>query len=343
MKLSLDKIREITCGAVTVEETDGVFRFYRFTEEQRETYKRIKPDRVDFYNKCLATAGVKLRFTTDSRTLSLKIFTPEENKGSSRKYFAFDVVVNGEKIDSLSNFTDSQMTDNYTGTVLESGNFGKIFDLGQGEKSVCVYFPFSIAPDITEIGIDDGAFIKPVKSPKKMICFGDSITHGYDALHPSAMYTAKLALALSAEEYNKGIGGDIFFPELAAVRDGFDPDYITVAYGTNDWSGCPRNATRDRIKRFFENLRENYPAAKIFAITPIWRAESVEERNYGEFSLVGQDIKEICGDIGGITVIDGFNLVPHDPNCFGDLRLHPNDKGFEHYFKNLYSEIKKHI
>ena len=48
--------------------------------------------------------------------------------------------------------------------------------------------------------------------------------------------TARLADALGAEEVNKAIGGECFFPELAATKEDFQPEYITVAYGTNDWS-----------------------------------------------------------------------------------------------------------
>ena len=70
---------------------------------------------------------------------------------------------------------------------------------------------------------------------KRILCFGDSISQGYDALYPSNQYTPQLAKLLDAEEYNKAIGGEIFRPELALARDDFEPEYITVAYGTNDW------------------------------------------------------------------------------------------------------------
>ncbi len=342
MKLSLEQIKEITCGAVNVCEKDGAFRFCRFTDEQRETYRICKPNRPDFYDKTLATAGVKLRFVTDSQKMFLKINILDIN-ASSRCFYSFDVFKNGKMIGAVDNFSDVEFCENYTAVKFPlTCNSGE-FDLGQGEKTVCVHFPFSVAAEILELSLDDGAIIKPVKPSKKMLCFGDSITHGYDALHPSGMYTAKLAETLGAEEYNKGIGGDIFFPELADTKDPIDPDYITVAYGTNDWSGCPREATRSRIKGFYENLRKNYPNAKIFAIIPIWRADCDEEKTYGKFELVACDIREICTEIGGITVIEGIDLVPHDPEYFGDFRLHPNEKGFEEYFKNLYKEIKKHI
>ena len=79
--------------------------------------------------------------------------------------------------------------------------------------------------------LDDGATIEGLYRKYKMISFGDSITHGYDAIYPSLSYASQLAQNLDAEQLNKGIGGDIFFPALLDEKDAFEPDFITVAYG----------------------------------------------------------------------------------------------------------------
>ena len=47
-------------------------------------------------------------------------------------------------------------------------------------------------------------------------------------------------------------------------------------------------------------------------------------------------------DIGDIICIEGINLVPHNPELFGDLSVHPNSYGFD-YYKNLYNELKKYL
>ena len=67
-----------------------------------------------------------------------------------------------------------------------------------------------------------------------MLVYGDSITHGYDALAPSKAYSVSVPFTLSANAINKAIGGEIFFPTLARIKSNINPDYITVAYGTND-------------------------------------------------------------------------------------------------------------
>ena len=65
-----------------------------------------------------------------------------------------------------------------------------------------------------------------------------------------------------------------------------------------------------------------------------------EYREFGDFKNVEKDIIEAVADIENITVISGFDFVPKDEKYFGDLRLHPNDEGFDHYVENLYGKIK---
>lgn len=94
---------------------------------------------------------------------------------------------------------------------------------------------------------------------------------------------------------------------------------------------------------FFKALVKNHPDSKIFAITPIWRKEITQAYDRWPFENVADYIEKIARKYENITVIRGFDLVPHEPKYFGDLRLHPNDKGFDFYYNNLIAEIKKYI
>ncbi len=333
MKLSFNQIKEITTGAVLVKEEDGKISLNRFTQEQEELYKVTNQD---FYNKTFSTAGIKFSFKTDSESLFLKVKTMVS---SSRKYFSVDIFVDGKPIGYIDNFSDIELPQNYTQMEFPLGDFSKKFQLGEGEKTVCVHLPWSVKTLIEEISVDDNAFVKAVKPEKKLLAYGDSITHGYDALRPSQRYVAKLADMLNAEEFNKAIGGERFFPELAKLQDSLLPDYITVAYGTNDWNGIDRETFKNKCKDFYTNISQNYPQAKIFAITPIWRKDMNEERVFGAFEDVEKIIIECVKDIENITVIPGFDFVPKDEKYYADLRLHPNDKGFESYAEHLYDAI----
>lgn len=333
MKLNLMQIKNVALGAVRIEENENGIDFHRFTEQQEQLYKNRSED---FYEKSFASSGIKLCFLTDSNSLFLNVAV---SRGSSRSYFSFDLFVNGEKFDSLTNFNDEELPADYTKAVFPLGEFYKEFNLGSGEKEICIHFPWSVKATLKEFCLDDNSFIKPIKPDYKLLCFGDSITHGYDALYSSNKYTAQLAELLGTEEYNKAIGGEIFFPELAATKEEFVPDYITVAYGTNDWSKCTKEEFENNCKGFLSNLNTNYPTSKIFVITPIWRKELNEYREFGEFEGIEQTIKKIIQQFDNITVIRGFEFVPQSEEYFADLRLHPNDKGFDCYFKKLAEQI----
>ena len=337
MKLNFNQIKEITTGAVLVSKEDGMISLKRFTQEQEELYKVTNQD---FYNKTFSTAGIKFLFKTNSESLFLKLKTMIS---SSRKYFSVDIFVDGKPIGYIDNFSNIELPQNYTQMEFPLGDFSKKFQLGEGEKTVCVHLPWSVKTLIEEISIDDHAFCEGTKPKNKMIAFGDSITHGYDALRPSNRYVAKLANMLNAEEFNKAIGGECFFPELAKLRDSFMPDYITVAYGTNDWNVVDQETFKNKCKNFYTNISQIYPQAKIFAITPIWRKDMKEYRIFGSFGEVEKNIKNAVKGIKNITVISGIDFVPKEEKLFADLRLHPNDDGFEYYVENLYKEIKAKI
>lgn len=329
MQLNFSQIQSIALGAARVEQDEDGVRFYRFTEEQEQLYQARS---VDFYMKTFSTSGIRLRFRTDSRTLGLNVTVLP---GCSRSYFSFDVFVNGKMVDTLDNFTDLQLPHDYTKVDFPLGTFEKTIALGEGEKEVCIYLPWSVKVTLQSLKLDEGAFVIPVKPAKKILCFGDSITHGYDALRPSNKYISKLADVLDAEEYNKAIGGEIFWPALATTKENFEPDLITVAYGTNDWNNCSREEFEDNCGAFYRNLHATYPNTPIYAITPIWRQEMKESRLFGPFLTVGEQIRALTAKLEHTTVVDGFGFVPQETQYYADLRLHPNDRGFETYFEHL--------
>lgn len=260
-----------------------------------------------------------------------------------RKYFSVDVFVNDKAIGYIDNFSEETLGSDYLQQEFSLGEFSKEFILGDGEKTVCIHLPWTVKTLLEEISIDDNSFLEGIKPQKKLLAYGDSITQGFDALRPSNRYVARLADRLLAEEFNKGIGGEGFFPELAELKDSFVPDYITVAYGTNDWNGIDKETFQTKCKTFFANLSKNYPDSKIFAITPIWRKDHSENRIFGPFETVEKYIRELVKDHKNITVITGYDLVPEHESYFADLYLHPNDNGFACYAKNLYDKIKAEI
>ncbi len=327
MVLTTKQIQAATQGAVYFTEEHGEVCFHRFSPTQERLYRSY---REDFWRKTFATAGVKLCFRTNSSWMRLKVNALQT---VPRTYFSLDVTVDGQIIGSICNMPE-ELPENYTTAICRLGEFERRFELGEGEKTVCVYFPWSVNLRIQALSLADGSLFEPIHPGKTLLMFGDSITQGYDAIHPSKRYGSLLADALGASEINKAIGGEVFFPPLAEAKEDLEPDYITVAYGTNDWSKTAREKLLKNARTFYSTLQRQYPRAKLVALLPIWRKDRDENRPYGSFDQMRQDLKKIAGELG-VPVIDCYDFVPKDPSCFADLRLHPNDEGFVCYANAL--------
>lgn len=329
MKIGIDTLKTLITGAVRFKEENGTLIPLRFTEAQEQMY--FESNR-GFYNKTFSTAGVKAEFFTNSSSLTL---TAEASPSSSRYFFAFDVCVDGTLTKTL-----RSSLQNEDGTVEKCRVLRESVSLGGGEKRVSVFFPWSVAIRLVSLEIDDGCFVIPAPRKYKMLSFGDSITHGYDAQNPSRAYATALATALDADPCNKGIGGEVFRPALAALKDDFVPDVITVAYGTNDWSTTSRETFLKNSAEFYNNLARIYPTSSIIAFAPIWRADFEKQTPNGRFSSIAEQLYSIAQTVPNMTVIDCFDFVPKRTELFSDKRLHPNDEGFDHYTKGVVDKLK---
>lgn len=335
MKLNFEQIKSVTFGAVSVENTCGIYRFFRFNRAEMDYYAP-----TNFMKKSYASAGVTMEFKTDATALSMY---GKLKLGSGRTYYAFDVLVDGKLVGDIKNFKSEEMIPNYVDNVYEMEEFSGKIELGNGDKNVRIVFPWSVSPELYEIELADATYLTPNKKSKSMIIYGDSITQGYDAESPSRSYASVLANELDANALNKAIGGEVFKPALSAIKNDISPDYITVAYGTNDWSTREKEDFMRDSLGFYTNLSKNYPNAKIFAISPIWRADETKTTSVGAFMNAEARIKEIADSLDNVIFISGYDFVPKDTRYYADLRLHPRNIGFDEYAKKLIAKIKEYV
>lgn len=338
MILDLLQIRSITCGAELVEQRPEGIWFQRMTHEQLEIYRESNPA---FYNKGLATAGVALSFMTDSPVMELDISVI---KVMNRAYGAVEVFCNGTALENINNFSDMELSRAYAEVSCPDIRRKVTYDLGAGQKYISIHFPRVAGVYLHTLSLQDGAMLQPVKPQKKALVFGDSITQGFDCLLPTNHYVHALCTALGAEEYNKGIGGEQHAPFLAQCPESFCPDYIVAAYGTNDWAKATPEQFQRNCSEFYRILAEKYPNVPVLTITPIWRSNIISfARNvkFSAFTEIEDYILETVAKYPDITVIKGFDLVPHDKSFFADWGLHPNDAGFAHYSRNLLAALRE--
>lgn len=337
MRLSTAQIKAMTQGTESIVETENGIEFRRFTALEAEAFHTTEAR----FAKTFATAGVRMEFETDANTLWLKVGVAI---ASSRSYFAIDVLVNEKRTDSLRNSPEDELLgSDYAKKPCfwEGMAFEKCFSLGTGKKKVSVHFPWSFSVILEEMTLEGATYVKPLPRPKKVLMLGDSITHGYDALCPSRSYASRLSSRLNAEEFNKAIGGERFYPTLAERLVKRDYDLITVAYGTNDWHCESMDEARDLCEGFFRTLCEKFSETQIFVISPIWRLGCEEHMTaVGAFTDMEKMIFEVADKYKNTIPIQGLDLVPHDSRLYGDLYLHPNDLGFAEYAENLYRKMQ---
>ena len=325
MKLTKKDIESIAQGALRVEENEqGEICLYRFTEKQMALYARVN---TGFYEKSFGTAAMRLEMDTDADTLDLHYRT---FAASSRRFYYFDV------------FLDGVMVKHFGHEDIKEAVSTLHVELPAGTHRVCIYFPNLAAAVIRSLELSDGATFTPIKKDRKLLAFGDSITQGYDAKFASQSYVNLLADKLGAEVVDQGIGGEIFRPELVDADMPYKPDIVTVAYGTNDWSGQTRERTVECANAFYANVRAAFPNAKIFAITPIWRADDHRVTKVGKFEEGRQIVRDAATAIAA-TVIEGDGMIPHLREVCSDAYLHPNDYGFKFYANALYDAILAHL
>ena len=328
MILNFEQIKAMTQGAEKVTYDGDTYKFFRFTDKEEAS----APDMLMKY-----TAGISIEFKTDAKSVKLKVSVSDP--AIVRTYFSFDILKNSKLIGTIQNLPEEERVGNYTVIGCPLGTFEGEFMLGKGDGDVKILFPHSLIGELEEIELVGATYAYPIKKDKLYIAIGDSITQGYDALHPSAVYAYRIADMLSASYINKAIAGAIFNPKLLAAAEEHNPDYVSVAYGTNDWCALDKDKLIKNATEFFDILVEKYPNAQISVISPVWRADYNVITAVGEFSTVSEILKDICKKHKRLKFIEGFNLIPHEHEMYGDLWLHPSDEGFAHYFGGLAKEI----
>lgn len=315
--------REYFKGCLNVVKTENGITPVCFTEQQLNKFGE-----VDFYNprvRCLA--GISLECNTSSEFIRF-LFTINS---CIRDWFYFDVYINGSFFKSVE----------YDPLIGEQQEFFFEIPATDGNfKNLKFYFPQNLEMVLNEFEVSNQAVCNPAENyPKSLLCHGDSITQGMDALHPSLTYPTILSRSLGMNLLNQGVGRHLFDAKTLDEALSYKPDVITVAYGTNDWGRCANiDQLRENCYEYYRNLSRYFPEANIFALTPLWRVNWKEKKLTGTFQDIAAVIKDVCCHFQGISVIDGLDLVPHRLGYFND-GVHPNEEGFSKMAAGLKEKI----
>lgn len=307
------ELQRIYFGAYSFKETeDGWLQAFQYTEAQMEYFRSA----FDFwYDRCMATTAKTLEMTTNARTVS----------------FEYRIIWEGSQ-DSFELAVDNQITEiRYVKDLPKEGKL--TWNLPDGEKNVVIYLPADATVLIRNCEVD-GSF-SPARKNEKVLWLGDSITQGFGPLRSAQTYVSVANRLLNYDIINQGIGGYVYDKKSLIKMDGYTPDKIIVALGTNQF-GCE---TMQDVEEYYETLISIYGTEiPILCVTPLWRGDVPD--GFPTLARFCENVKAIAGRYPNVKIIDGFKLVPHLPEYFLD-NLHPNQLGAETYGRNLVEEIRR--
>lgn len=306
------ELQDIWFGAYSFEETgDGWLQAFQYTKAQMEYFRSA----FDFwYDRSMATTAKTLEMTTDAETVS----------------FEYRFTWTGSQ-DSFELAVDGLITEiRYVKDLPEEGKLE--WKLPEGKKDVIIYLPADATVELRNCEVD-GAYT-PAKKNEKVLWLGDSITQGYGPQRSAMTYVSVANRLLNYDIINQGIGGYIYDKSSLMKMDGYRPDKIIVALGTNQF-GCE---TMKDVEEYYETLTGLYGETPVLCVTPLWRGDVPD--GFPTLKRFCENVKKIAGKYPNIKIVDGFTLVPHLPEYFLD-NLHPNTLGTETYGRNLVEAIRK--
>lgn len=330
--MSNDQLRYLYFGAYRFEEKeDGWLKAFQYSKAQEDYFKEA----FDFwYERCTASTAKTIEFVTEATKVSFDFKLIWMGSPDS-----FELAVDGQitKIAYVMDFMKEGMPEPDFSKGFPGWNLpkeGKIeWDMPEGKKSVVIYLPADATVLLRNFTLNAAAE-RPAKN-EKVLWLGDSITQGFGPLRSGQTYVSVANRLLNYDIINQGIGGYIYDKNSLMKMEGYQPDKIIVALGTNQYG----DETMERVEEYYETLTGIYGnEIPILCISPVWRGDQPE--GYEKFVDFCENIKKIAGSYKNVTVVDGFTLVPHLKEYYLD-NLHPNCLGTETYGRNLVEVIRK--
>ena len=331
---------------------DEPFKLYGLCREAGEQdFKRLphsfpptvnNPVVTAVYKK---TAGLRVRFKTDSARIILKCVLPEKANiphmaitGSS----CFDIYVDGKYFNVFRPGIDTN--GKYSEDKNMDGGYASGYSLkGEGVKDILIHFPLYNEVSDVFIGLEEGAQVLPAedyKYEKPVLFYGSSITQGACASHPGNSYIAMLARKFDFNFINLGFSGGCRAElEFARYIAGLDLTAFVMDYDHNAPSLAQLEATHEPFFKEFRKLRPDVPVIFISASD---HNSSYESRAKRREVIRKTYANAIANGDQNVYIVDGLKAYEEVGVEFCTVDgVHPNDLGFYLIYKNAIPTFEK--
>ncbi|WP_019884796.1 GDSL-type esterase/lipase family protein [Streptomyces purpureus] len=195
-----------------------------------------------------------------------------------------------------------------------------------------IHPPEAQAPEILGLRGVGGA-LTPAPARPRWVVHGDSITEGWWSTRPARSWPATAGRMLGLDTVNLGYAGAAR-GELPTAEQlaGLPADLLTLAFGTNCWSGVPYSAPllHETVRAYVRLIRSGHPDAPLLLVSPVLRPAAESVRNalgasLAELRTAMEDAaRELMADDPRLLLLPGLPVLGPDDLADG---LHPNDAG----------------
>ena len=306
---------------------EPIFSMHGVFDKNQENHKfsRIVLDDIDIRdslkNQAMNTAGVRIRFRTNSNYLSLR-FTGLKRPGYSHPHHSENGAAG---IDIYVNNTYSK-----TLLVKDCGVSVKLADNKNNQlRDVELFLPNFSKAKVIEIGLKRGALIEASrKYEKSIVYYGTSITQGSGTSRSALSYPAIISRRLDTDFYNLGFSGNAQGDrEIAEIISGIAMDLIFLEFSRQ--AKRIKGSVGDRLKMFYGVIRKKNPLVPIVVASSFYDTSEITgnieiENRRREFHEVYLDLKK---NDSNIYFLHGYDLLGEDD--FDGLTdgTHPNTLG----------------
>ena len=333
-------------GAVTAVEQDYRWmRPLRFSDDQVRALGSCQAWHPGLYRQMArTTAGICIEFETDALEVGLEVRVDPEPKGTRAVLEVIDRGNPGsvQPHDGISFDIDGHHVwygmprADETCVVTRVDGYDPQDAMGlqplpgmARARHVRIWLPALRGCSVRDVWCD-GTFLRSVPQRKQLLVLGDSIAQGFVSEDPALSWPSLLADKLGLDVVNQGIGGQVFQPgSLFGLAGSIDPARIVVALGENyRYEPCVARRVSLDIRAYLSEVSRLWPSVPTHVATPLWHDEEAwPSHGMSCHKQVPELIAAQVAVHDQMRLIDGLELIEHDPELFADGYEHPNARG----------------
>ena len=287
----------------------------------------------DVFDGGKQTAGARLRFRTDARSLSLRATFPKFGIRTNMTQFTAH---------GVSTYVDGRCWS----ARIPDGEGGEtelslFTDVDARMRDVCVYLPLYGPIEVAAVGVSEDAGFEPTEPfavEKPVVFYGTSITQGGCASRPGLSYQATAARVLNIDYANFGFGGKGRCErEVAEVLAEIEASCFVLDVGQN----TSAEDLDERFQTFLDTICEANPETPVLATTPIfYNAELWSAGHQKQVARKRETIRRsvACRREAGDERLHILEAKDYLWSDFTDGAVdggHPNDLGFAEMAKGM--------